>query len=300
MAVQQKLALGTVQFGMAYGATHDGPPPGQAEVRRILECAAAAGIDVLDSAAAYGEAEAVLGTLSDAAPHARVVTKLSGIVGATPAETAAAAADQFGRSLHLLRRESLYGVLAHHAGDLLGGHGDALWQALERLRDGGLVQRIGVSVYTPDEVETLLERYPLGLVQVPRNVLDGRFVARGTLERLAAAGVEVHVRSAFLQGVLLARPEDLRPGLAGLRPHIARLAAWAAEAGLSPLVACLAPLVQDPAVARVVVGCQNAAQLEAIIAAADAAAGVAEPLVKSLATDFAVQDDALVNPGKWS
>jgi len=55
-----KLGLGTVQFGQAYGVSNRTGQVSSDDVRTILDRAAAAGIRVLDTAANYGEAEAVL------------------------------------------------------------------------------------------------------------------------------------------------------------------------------------------------------------------------------------------------
>ncbi len=71
------LALGTVQFGMAYGVANAAGQPSAASVQTILDTARLAGIDMLDTAEMYGEAETVLG--QSKTDGFQIVTKLGEI-----------------------------------------------------------------------------------------------------------------------------------------------------------------------------------------------------------------------------
>ncbi len=89
-----------------------------------------------------------------------------------------------------------------------------MWPALEQLKSTGLVAKIGVSVYEAEEIDRILDRYPIEIVQLPFNALDLRLARGGPLQRLAGAGVEIHARSVFLQGLLLAPVAEI-PGRIG-------------------------------------------------------------------------------------
>src|SRR5690348_9768219 len=131
----RKLGLGTVQFGQAYGVSNRrGQVPPQ-EAAAVLARAAQAGIGLLDTAANYGEAEKVLAAL-DTTPF-RIVTKTVGLSHGLDAVLARAR-----RSAEILGADTL---LVHAAGDLKGTEGDAYWKALQRLKDGGVFHRIGIS-----------------------------------------------------------------------------------------------------------------------------------------------------------
>ena len=75
-----KLILGTVQFGLNYGIANSEGKPDLNKVRAILRCAADHGIRILDTAAAYGDSETVIGTVfaEDSAlkNHFQVVSKI--------------------------------------------------------------------------------------------------------------------------------------------------------------------------------------------------------------------------------
>jgi aryl-alcohol dehydrogenase-like predicted oxidoreductase len=295
MDLTAKIGLGTVQWGMAYGIANRAGPPDAAEVGRLLGIAARAGIALLDTAHAYGEAEAVIGRAVAADAPFRVVTKTLPVAAATisPDDLARVRA-AFGQSLARLNRPRIYGVLVHAADNLLAPGGERIWDWLEELRRQGTVERIGVSLYEPDQFFRLRERFGLTLVQIPLNVYDRRFIASGALREMAAAGIEVHARSAFLQGLLLLAPDALPPAFAALRGHHARFRQWSAAAGLGPLAACLAFVLAQPHVARVIVGCERAAQLDEIVAAARLARpGLAVP------DDLALTDETVLNPSRW-
>lgn len=286
-----RVGLGTVQWGVDYGvANRDGRTPA-AEVERILAAARAAGLRVLDTAALYGEAESVLGEQD--LSGLRVVTKTPRYAHAPI--TAADADDLRGtlnRSLARLRLPAVHGLLAHHADDLLVPGGERLIDALHALRAEGKAARIGVSVYDGAQLDAILARFTPDLVQLPLNVFDQRLIVDGSLARLAALGVEVHVRSVFLQGLLLMSP-DSAP--AYFDPWREQLRAWhaiCAERKVQPQQAALAFACDLPEVSCCLIGVQNIAQFEQALTGLD----TVPPFD---AAPLACSDPALLNPASW-
>ena len=283
----QRLALCTAQFGLAYGLNNQAGQPSPEAVADVLAAAQAAGLTLLDTAAAYGNSEARLGELAGANSAFELITKL-------PAGPPAQVAQQLAESLGRLRRAQLYGVLFHAFKPLQ--EEPAAWQALQAARAAGQVVRIGVSLYHPHEAEWLLaEGYDLDLVQVPYNVFDQRFAA--VLPRLAARGVEVHVRSAFLQGLLLREPATLPAFFRPLAPKLTQLRALAAEAGVPLPALLLLFAAYAPGVARAVVGVDSVANLTENLAAAQYA-GAAEALRPALLA-LAELTDTFILPYAW-
>ena len=286
-----RIGLGTVQWGVDYGvANRDGRTP-PAEVARIVAAGRAAGLRMLDTAALYGEAESVLGEQD--LGGLQVVTKTPRYVHAPI--TAADADDlkaTLDRSLTRLRLSSVHGLLAHHADDLLVPGGERLIDALLSLREAGKVERIGVSVYDGDQIAAVLERFTPDLVQLPLNVFDQRLIADGSLARLAALGVDIHVRSVFLQGLLLMPPDSVP---AWFDPWRDALCAWHAACAarqVLPQQAALAFVCDLPEVGCCLIGVQSRAQLEQSLAGLDAAPALD-------AAPFACSDPALLNPVNW-
>ena len=287
-----RLALGTVQFGQAYGIANQDGQVKLEDAASILAAARAAGIDTLDTAIAYGEAEDVLGRIG--VGGFRIVSKVPAL-----REPVSAVDDwvvaQLEASLARLHVPRLGGLMLHAPDDLLGPHGPAIARGLQRARDAGLADRIGLSVYSPEQLAALIDRLPLEIVQIPANIFDRRFAETGWLERLAANNIEVHARSAFLQGLLLMPAERVPAKFATFRPLIDSWHAWLAgeAAGTSAVQACLAHMASYKGIARLVIGADSLAQLLDIITAAAAAPRRAPDALASPATP-------LINPAQWN
>lgn len=188
--------------------------------------------------------------------------------------------------------ERLGGLLLHAPMQLLGPNGAAIYAALERLRAAGLTKRIGISVYAPEELEVLIGRFDFDIVQAPLNILDRRLAASGWLDRLHAAGVEVHVRSLFLQGLLL-MPAGQRPEeFSRWKPLWDLWHDWLAASGLTAIQACVAFAGAQPHVDRAVVGVDSLRQLEDILAA------LSQDRIE-LPPELASEEPDLVNPSRW-
>jgi len=291
-----KLGLGTVQFGLDYGVTNQSGRIPLPAANAMLEYAAANGVEVLDTAALYGEAESVLGTALPRPHPFRIVSKTLPLDPALPPEqTIAAVVAGVRRSLERLREPKLAGLLVHRPGDLIGEHGEALFAALSALRDEGLVEKVGVSVYTADEIRQILARHAIELVQLPLNALDQRPLQSGAIEALRERGVEVHIRSAFLQGLLLAPPERIPPQLAALQPALAAWHARIHRLGLTPLTATLGFLKGIAGLGTVLCGATQTQEWQEVVAAFAAAPA----LPQETFADLAITDEALIDPRHW-
>jgi aryl-alcohol dehydrogenase-like predicted oxidoreductase len=258
------LALGTVQFGLPYGIANRGGKTCPDEVSAVLAAAAVHGIDTLDTAIGYGDSEAILGRAGVA--EWRIITKLPGLP-ADESDVASWVEREISGSLTRLRVGRLHGVLLHRPLDLLGSRGEALFDALAALKRTGATGKIGVSVYGPEDLDLLAE-FPFDLVQAPLNILDRRLIDSNWMQRLKDRGVELHVRSVFLQGLLLMSATERPEKFARWQPIWSYWDAWLVEHGLTPLQACLGCLASCAPIDRLVVGAADRVQLDEIVAAA--------------------------------
>ncbi len=279
-----ELALGTVQFGLAYGAVGSGAQVDGATATAILDTAWQQGLRTLDTAAAYGDIEERLAGLCGL--HAfRIVSKVRPLGAVSGAEARLAALrDSITSSVQRLG-DRLQALMFHSAADLLADDGPALWDAARTLLHGRGV-RLGVSCYAPDELLRLRERLDIEIAQLPGNVLDQRL-----RQTPAPAGVSLHIRSAFLQGLLLA-PER---GAARVPAAAAALRRWQArcdEAGLDLATAALGAVKALPGVDACVVGVETLAQWQEVHAAWTRAAPRHWP-------DLACDDPQAFDPRLW-
>jgi aryl-alcohol dehydrogenase-like predicted oxidoreductase len=292
----RRLGLGTVQFGQDYGITNPHGQISEAEVASILALAAEAGIDTIDTARLYGISENVIGRCSPADAAFRIVTKTPRFGGISdPDEAASELRAAFETSLQALGRDEVHGLLVHDANDILGQVGRALWSAMEDLKSSGRVRNIGVSVYEAAEIDRVLDSFPIDIIQLPFNAADDRLVKGGQLDRLASAGVEIHARSLFLQGLLLAPAKDIPWRFAPIRSAVEQLDLLFASRGLGRLEGLLAIAFGQAEIDRFIVGVTSTDELGAILAAAEKAERM-EPLE----WDPPVIDAAYLNPARWS
>lgn len=287
-----RLALGTVQFGLDYGVSNPSGRLSPGIAADIVAAARANSIDTFDTSPAYGTSEEVLGGLLPAG--SRVVSKVARIQeGPLGPDAVEACASALNRSLRLLRRDSLYGLMVHWAEDLLRDGSEALYAWMLKAKAEGKVARIGVSVYDAGQIDRILAKFPVDLVQLPLSVLDQRLLRSGHLAMLKERGVEVHVRSVFLQGLLLMGMDDLPAYFGRFRDILERLHGTAARAGLTPLELSLGFAMGIPEVDKIVVGVNSVSQLEEIIAASKI---VIQPeTLQEVASD----EVGLLNPSRW-
>jgi aryl-alcohol dehydrogenase-like predicted oxidoreductase len=291
-----QLALGTVQFGTAYGITNSSGKVPEHEVRTILSAAAANGVEILDTAAAYGDAERVLGRCMPQNAYFRIITKTVPLRTAQIDEEALQKVSAgIANSLNLLSRSPLDGVMVHHAQDLLVPGGDQLFALLKAEQSEGRIGKVGVSVYDAEQLAALIPRYPIELVQIPLNVLDQRLLKSGWIRRLHDAGIEIHVRSAFLQGTLLVDADTLPDGLGVIKAGVSNFQNFCNDSRHGYAQVCLGFLRSMPEVSQVVCGVASFEQFAEISSAWEQA-----PALNSIDYSlFSLPNHPLLSPSNW-
>lgn len=285
----QRLALGTVQFGVPYGVANTSGQVPLETARMMVQFASANGIDTVDTAIGYGESEQVLGTIG--MRDFKVVSKLLPLP-ASVTNVRAWVLSEVEASLASLGVNQLHGLLLHRSSDLSGPQGAALYAAMRELQQAGKVRKIGVSIYAHTELDEHENTYAFDLIQAPFNLVDHRLASSGWLNRLKEQGCEVHVRSIFLQGLLLMPRNAIPAKFAPWGELWDRWHAWLAEHDMDAVRACLAYPLSFPEIDRVVVGALDVAQLRQITLATGHALAASLP-------DLACEEENLINPAKW-
>ena len=199
--MNERIALGTVQFGLDYGINNHTGKPTTETISKMLQLAFKMGIKTIDTAASYGASEKNLG-LTESIDSMQIVTKIPSIPD-NCLNRKKWIENSFQESLKNLRVKSVYGLLLHDSQNLLKSDSVEIYDTLLEIREAGLVKKIGVSIYTPNEFEYLISNFDLDLVQAPFNIIDRRLEDEGWLDVLYDLNIEVHTRSSFLQGLLL-------------------------------------------------------------------------------------------------
>jgi len=286
MDVGKRLGIGTAAFGLDYGISNsDGLVPLE-RVNKILEIGLSKGFSVIDTARLYGIAEERLGMLSVTHKFPKIVTKFPEIQ-----RDASEIGQHLRDSIKALNVEGVYGLLAHRASDLMGEKGKESREILEKLRETGLVERYGVSAYSPREVERVFEGGDVGIVQVPLSIFDQRFITSGWLKELERRGVEVHVRSVYLQGLAFMDVANLPDFFASIRSNLVEFHQMVEESECSVEQICLQFVLMQPEVTSAIVGFTHQSQIDAI---RDVCISPQIPW-----DDFRIEEECFVNPALW-
>lgn len=303
MNTASKLGLGTVQWGMAYGITNQSGMTPLSEIKACLRLAEQYGIQLLDTAYAYGQSEIMIGeqlkegsTTHDKPFRFQIVTKTFPLRVKEITQTQVNQVKQaFAQSRQRLHAQQIYGLLVHTANDLLARGAAALWDFLEEIKAQGQVRKIGVSVYSPSQLEQILEHYPIDIVQLPFSLYDQRFRKAQIFQYLKQKKIEIHARSIFLQGVLLIVAQQLPSYFSSIAQHQQNLHQQLYQLGLTPLQGCLQYAFAQPEIDRLIIGCESAVQLDAIIHACQNS----HPDIVETGRHYGIEDEKILHPSYW-
>jgi aryl-alcohol dehydrogenase-like predicted oxidoreductase len=289
-----RLIIGSAQFGMPYGATNRRGQVPVSEVRAILARARHAQISLIDTAAAYGASEQVLGRILEDFPDLGIISKIPPVRGddidVVDVERLAASVS---RSLERLRRNRLDALLIHAGSDLFKPGSQRLVEFLQLARSSGRASRIGVSIYEAREIDRVLDLFTPDIVQMPVNLFDQRLIQSGRVAKLRAAGVETHGRSAFLQGILLADAMGLPDHFRRFSETFAAYSNFLIEHRLSRLAASLGFVIEHSGVDKVIVGVTGLRELDDILDL------LSRPFALPRMDQLASSDIDLIDPRRW-
>ena len=283
-----RIVLGGAQLGLPYGILNGGETLSREEVARILDTAIALGIDSIDTAIAYGQSESIIG--ETAQNRFNIISKLPPLpLGVS--NVSEWVHTQVDASLARLNCKSLDALLLHHPQDLVGQHGAELYAAISSLKIKKIIQRFGISIYAPDELDGIIGKFDIDVVQAPLNVFDRRILE--VIDQLTARSIEVHVRSVFLQGVLIASPKDRPQRFQPWSEHFAQFDEWVHSTGVSAMACCLGFALQQPGVAKLVIGTTSAESLTEII-------NSVPNMLLEVPADLQSSIEQLIDPRVWS
>jgi len=251
--LSDKIALGTVQFGLDYGINNLTGKIPKNEVFEILDYAHKSGINVIDTSYAYGDSESVLGEyLKRSGIKFKVVSKLPGNKDDKSFEI-------FHETLNHLNKNKIYGYLIHNFDFYLKN--SRIWADLRKIKQQGKVQKIGFSLYYPEELEYLLKKkVTFDLIQVPYSIFDQRFSV--FFQQLKKKNVEIHIRSVFLQGLVFKEINTLPKRFLKIKRKLETLKKLAGDLAIPVSSLCLNFAALNPFIDKVVIGVDNIANLK--------------------------------------
>ena len=282
-----RISLGSAQFGLDYGIANSTGKVKKRELELIFKKALDCGINTIDTAIDYKDSESIIGSLNPL--KFKILTKLPEIpknlnnIG----EWVKA---NINNSLEKLNVPSLDGLLLHRPSDLKKNKD--LYSELRRLKDEGTVKKIGISIYSPSELDDLVPLYEFDLIQTPLNIFDRRIVDSGWLRRLSDLGIEIHSRSCFLQGLLLLKKHERPLFFNSWSDIFDEWDSFLLKSNYDPVGVCLKYPFSFKSINRVIIGVDSYKQFNQIIHNINNIDDISIPDVKS-------DDYKLINPSEW-
>lgn len=286
--MSSRLALGTAQFGLDYGISNrKGITPEDAAFA-ILREAYLSGVDTIDTSRAYGDCEKLLGRFFNTGMRMKVVSKL-------PVCRKSDVLANIDNSILAIGGGSIYGYLIHKFESYRKD--ESLFEVLKSYKQGNKIEKIGFSVYTPQQLQTILDdKIDFDIIQFPYSIFDRRF--EGYLGILKKMGVEIHVRSVFLQGLIFLQNRDLPKEAAKAAPYLDELRRAADRCGISVKALCLSFALANPMCDRVIIGVNDLAQFKSNMSDLSAEAKAGE-ILKDL-SGLSIKDENVLLPYRWS
>jgi len=285
----KKIAIGTATFGMNYGAFNSSGQINQDQAGRILTLAKDKNINTIDTAISYGESEQVLGFVG--VQNWKIISKIPPVEISTQS-ISRWMDSQVEQSLKRLKVPRIYGLLLHDPGQLNQSYGQKIWSALCELKEKKRVSKIGYSIYDPSELDCLWKNFRPDIIQAPFNLIDRRMLTSGWLDKLHNSNCEVHVRSVFLQGLLLSKLSDSPKFFKTWRPLWDKYIEWQKAENVLPLEACMGFVLSFPQISRIIVGVDSLLQFEQVL-------NCNLPSLCYFPEEISSDDINLLNPRKW-
>lgn len=284
-----KLAIGTAQLGSAYGVANTSGILPEKEMKKIFDRAIREGIDTIDTARSYGESEIILG--NSCVDNFKVITKLPTIPD-NCLNIEKWVDNYIERSLISLKLKKIYGILLHNPNQLLSDSGKVLFRALESYKKNGVISKIGISIYSPSQLDLILPKFSIDIVQAPFNIVDRRILNSGWLEKLFKKNIETHIRSIFLQGLLLMQYEKIPNQFSNWNRVWLKWKNWLLDNEISPVHACISFVDSFQEVDKIIVGFDSFAHFDQIIVAS-------KKLPINNIINIELEDELLINPSNW-
>lgn len=290
-----KLIIGTANFGLRYGIANDRKLSRQ-EAFAVLDYANAQGIQWIDTASAYGDAENVIGAYFEKCGKAfKVISKLPGKEYSNAREVE----DEVSGSLKNMKVPFI-DVFLIHSYDTYKRYGNIIVPVLRSLRRNKIIGNYGVSVYHPEEVVDIAQESRDKLVfEFPLNLFDQRFLKDGFMQKLKSSGSLLFARSVFLQGLFFLEGNALNGRFGKAREKIGRMREIASAHQMRPECLALLFAAQKTWVDGVVVGVDTAEQLRRNSECLASGNLSRYSALERLLSDLAIDDEDIILPYRW-
>lgn len=256
----KKICIGSANFGSFYG--YKNSKIKKKEISKIFKYLKQKKINYIDTAINYRNSEKIIGKYNK---NFQIITKIPD-VPKSEKNPKKWIEKKISKSLKNLKSKKLYGVLFHHPPYKYTRKNFLLIiRYLEQLRKKKIIKKIGISVYSLDQIKRSFSIYQFQIVQFQMSVLDQKIYKSKLIKTLKKNNVEIHVRSIFLQGMLLSEIKDIPEKFNFLKKKIKFFENWVARKKITRLEGCLRFVIYSDFVDKIIIGTNNYLQLKETI-----------------------------------
>jgi len=286
--LKEKFILGTAQFGSDYGISNVSGKIDNINLKKIINFLHLNKIRCLDIAPVYGNAEERIGKYN--LGSWMVISKYKHVLSKNQK---CSLKSEVIKTVKNLSIPQLHGLLFHDVNDLLGTDGLELYEQSIELKEKKIINKIGVSIYDDEKLDELLNKYKMDIIQCPINIIDQRLLKSKTLVYLKKLDIEIHARSVFLQGLLLAssRIDKIKNNKLKLLHN--NWCKWLKNYKTNPIDACISFVLGVKEVDKIIFGIDNFEQLNEILRFQK----IELPLISN---DLIITDKEILQPNLWN
>lgn len=292
--MKQKIVLGTVQFGLNYGVNNTNGKPSYKNVKLILDYAFSNNILILDTAEAYGDSQEIIGKyIKETANKFNIITKYSSSRKDLPNSIY----QRIKKNISTLGVDYIHGYLFHSFSDY-EKYFNLFKEEFIKLKNEGLLKKIGVSIYDNEEMERVMENDLIDIIQLPFNLFDNKNKRGKLLQKAKVKNIEIHTRSIFLQGLFFKNINELKGNIQEFKPYLHKINEISSNNNLKINELALKYGVNQENIDYVLIGVDNVNQLKENIDTLNKKGENEEKIFNEI-NSINILNNELLNPSKW-
>tara|TARA_X000000950_G_scaffold236743_1_gene287785 strand:+ start:67 stop:930 length:864 start_codon:yes stop_codon:yes gene_type:complete len=252
----KKICIGTAQFGSKYGISNFYGKTKRAEAKKIIHLAKLNQINFFDTANNYGESQKIIGSSN---------SKNKNIISKIKLKSIKDIDNTIKKSLDDLNVKKIYALLIHNPEILLKKNGKKIFKVLIKYKKKKLIKKIGVSEYSEKRLIAIIRKFNIDIISFPYNPFDNRLVTSGIFKELKRKNIEIHIRSIFLQGLLLIKSKNIPKKLKKWSNLLDHFENFSKKNSVSKIKLCLDHAFSLKGIKKITIGVQNHSQLKEIL-----------------------------------
>lgn len=267
MTFKKKLILGAAQFSGSYGFDKTKYTLTKKEIKKIFNCMKNNDINFLDTSLEYINVGKKIKLYKT--KKVKFITKIkfknSDLKNKDEKQIKEIIMKRLLLSKKEMNIEYFHSLLIHNFEILEQSNQKKLFNVLVKLKKNGELGKIGFSIYNFKKLKSSLKKFDPDIIQCPYNIFDRRLDDVDLKKIIRKKKTSIHVRSIFLQGLLLLSPENLPKKFLKWKNKFVKWHNWSKKRGISKVDAIFSFLNSNKNIDKIIFGVQNLNQLNEIL-----------------------------------